>query len=278
MENDILSTNVEQGIWNGIEMMAAQGKMNLESIKKAAENLIADGKSAIGGEDEDIIAATSASQKKRIEEGKEKWRSKGGGVGSGNTDKASIVGRYFSQKLGKLMRKPLSFRSILDGRAIGEWHLTVGNPMSPMAMIGNLYCKSTALKVGDTLGIDDFPTEYTFTVTLGHGRPRAKQDIESIFNLGNGQMSYTALAKPASAYNSYGERATGTINTLYAAKSDQGVKANSGTPKDAYASEMTQENRNALNHFRGRVSNKYGSSYGQSKILETYYKDVKTKD
>ena len=84
----------------------------------------------------------------------------------------------------------LSFRSLLTGAPIGEWHLVVGNPMNPVAMIGNLICADVEMEFGDILGADDFPTEVKFTVTLKHGKPRDKGDIESMLNLGNGRLYY----------------------------------------------------------------------------------------
>lgn len=100
---------------------------------------------------------------------------------------------------GKLARKSrphfLSIRSLLIGNPIGEWHLTIGNPLNPIATIGNLIIENTEMQLGDILGADDFPSEIKFTVTLKHGRPRDKGDIESMFNLGNGRMTYTPLIK-----------------------------------------------------------------------------------
>lgn len=124
-----------------------------------------------------------------------------------------ILEKGLAPRLGALMQKPLSFRSVLDGRAIGEWHITIGNPMNPIANIGNLIVKSVDFKLGEVLGVDDFPTEMEFTVTLEHGRPRAKQDIESIFNMGNGAMSFNELSPPSSARNSYGEYNTALLSS-----------------------------------------------------------------
>lgn len=84
----------------------------------------------------------------------------------------------------------LSIRSLLTGDPVGEWHLVIGNPMNPIAMIGNLVCTNCEFEFSDDLGMDDFPSEMTVTINLKHGRPRDKGDIESMFNLGNGRMYY----------------------------------------------------------------------------------------
>ena len=84
----------------------------------------------------------------------------------------------------------ISMQSLLTGAPVGEWHLTIGNPLNPIAMIGNLVCTKVEMEFGDVLGADDFPTEVKFEVTLAHGRPRDKGDIESMLNNGNGRMYY----------------------------------------------------------------------------------------
>ena len=84
----------------------------------------------------------------------------------------------------------LAMRSLLTGEPVGEWHLVVGNPMNPIAMIGNLVCTDCEFEFNDELGADDFPTELKVSIKLKHGKPRDKGDIESMFNLGNGRMYY----------------------------------------------------------------------------------------
>ena len=84
----------------------------------------------------------------------------------------------------------IAMRSLLTGAPVGEWHLVVGNPMNPIAMIGNLICTDIEVEFGDVLGMDDFPTEMKATIKLKHGKPRDKGDIESMFNLGNGRLYY----------------------------------------------------------------------------------------
>lgn len=85
----------------------------------------------------------------------------------------------------------ISFKSLLTGEPVGEWHITIGNPFNPIAMMGNMILKDVTLSFPEqTLGIDDFPTKMQFDITLEHGRPRDKGDIESIFNNGKGKLHY----------------------------------------------------------------------------------------
>jgi hypothetical protein len=78
--------------------------------------------------------------------------------------------------------------SILTGAPVGEWHLTIGNPLNPMMMVGNLICTGIKIEFNDELGPDDFPTELKATITLEHGMPRDRAGIESMFNKGRGRM------------------------------------------------------------------------------------------
>jgi len=91
-------------------------------------------------------------------------------------------------------QEPVSF---LTGAPIGEWHLTIGNPCNPIAMIGNLICDNVAIEFGDVLGPDDFPTTLKATFTLKHARDRERGEIESIFNRGDGRLYQTAQSTSA---------------------------------------------------------------------------------
>ena len=85
---------------------------------------------------------------------------------------------------------PLGFYT---GAPTGEWHLVVGNPMNPIAMIGNLICKGVSISFNDKLGPDDFPTELYATFELDHGRDRERGEIESMFNRGEGKLYQSVL-------------------------------------------------------------------------------------
>lgn len=78
--------------------------------------------------------------------------------------------------------------SLLTGAPVGEWHVTVGNPMNPMMMIGNLVCHGIKIEFNDELGPDDFPTELKATIQLEHGMARDRSGIESMFNRGQGRL------------------------------------------------------------------------------------------
>jgi hypothetical protein len=182
----------------------------------------------------------------------------------------SKLNLILAKRMGNLIQTPLKMKALLDGRAVGEWHLTVGNPMNPIAVIGNLIVKSTKITFSEELGEDDFPTGVSFQVTLDHGRPRAKQDIESMFNLGAGKLSHTPLAPPASAINTFGE-----------ANSQRQNLANSS--QTATNSLATSQERDAIldnvnRVFKPRIKSFYGEDFAMSKMLPDYFYQLKTKD
>lgn len=213
---------------------------------------------------------------------------------------ADPISKLLAPRLGEVLRKPLIYRAILDGRAVGEWHLTIGNPMNPMAVMGNLCLDDCDVKFGEVLGIDDFPTEVEFTVKLSHGRPRAKQDLESIFNLGNGALGYSQLPPPSTARNSFGDYNTIKSNSAMPEGLNietQGV--NNGPTQqvenaanypgisnvnigNSTASDYSVENPNELAGlvaaYSTRVNQMYGPGFGNSPILKDYFTELKTKD
>ena len=92
--------------------------------------------------------------------------------------------------------KIMSVQPLISGEPVGEWHITVGNPMNPFMMIGNLICTNCKLEFGDILGPDDFPTELKATITLKHARDRDMGDIMSMFNMGQGRFYAHVKDKP----------------------------------------------------------------------------------
>ena len=81
-----------------------------------------------------------------------------------------------------------SMNALLIGDPVGEWHLTVGNPLNPIMVIGNLICERMEVSFNEELGPDDFPTELTVVYSLQHGMQRDKKAIQSMFNRGMGAI------------------------------------------------------------------------------------------
>lgn len=180
---------------------------------------------------------------------------------SGET--GEMLSNILLQKLGPSFFNLISVKSPLNGEAIGEWHLTIGNPMNPIAVIGNLILKSCTMEFGEELGIDDFPTEVKFKVTLGHARPRAKQDIERIFNYGNGALSYNYLAPPPSARNSQGGQDDNGQSAV-----GLNLMANKSTISNIERADLDKTNYNTV---KNRIRDMYGMKYSNSNILNLYF-------
>lgn len=79
-------------------------------------------------------------------------------------------------------------RALLTGDPVGEWHLTIGNPLNPIAMIGNLVCDGVTITWSNELGPDDFPIGFEAEVILKHALGRDREAIESMFNRGYGRI------------------------------------------------------------------------------------------
>lgn len=78
--------------------------------------------------------------------------------------------------------------SLLTGDPTGQWHVTIGNPLNPIIVVGNLACTGTNISFEGNMGPEDFPERLVVSVTLKPGRPRDKAEIESMFNAGRGRF------------------------------------------------------------------------------------------
>lgn len=78
--------------------------------------------------------------------------------------------------------------ALLTGDPTGQWHVTIGNPLNPIMVIGNLTCQSTDIQFEGANSVQDFPERMVVTIKLKPGRPRDKAEIESMFNAGRGRF------------------------------------------------------------------------------------------
>lgn len=103
-------------------------------------------------------------------------------------------------------------QAFLTGDPTGQWHITVGNPLNPAMVMGNLGLQSASFEFVGPLGYEDFPTKLKLAVTLKPGRPRDKTEIESMFNSGKSRMYVQPEGAPDIAlYNqgAYGNKTFG---------------------------------------------------------------------
>ena len=122
-----------------------------------------------------------------------------GGIGLNFNNLKDFVVKGATNALGSLLNgiaskffgshaKGIAVPAFLSGQPTGSWHVTVGNPMNPIMMMGNMICESVDVNFKGGLGYDDFPTEVEFTVKLKPARPRDKSDIENMLNGGHGRL------------------------------------------------------------------------------------------
>lgn len=102
---------------------------------------------------------------------------------------SSAIKGVIQNKLGRPARYAL--QSYLSGDDVGLWHLTVGNPKNPIVTMGNLILENAVLEQSGPLGLDDFPTELSVTVTLKHARSRDVTEISKLYTKG-----LTSIYKP----------------------------------------------------------------------------------
>lgn len=105
----------------------------------------------------------------------------------------ALLGNIFGGSIGVAGTSQVT-KALLSGAPSGYWHLTVGNPLDPIAMMGNMAVTKTSVQFNDVLGYDDFPTEVKFVVEMEHCRPRDNANIEAMFNAGKGRF-YTFTNK-----------------------------------------------------------------------------------
>ena len=109
-----------------------------------------------------------------------------GGMGDVAGD---MIGGWLSQNLNSPQGAQVA-HAFLSGNPTGKWHVTIGNPLNPIVMMGNLVLDDSKFKLHGPLGRDDFPTELEVTLKFKHGRPRDKSEIEQMFNAGRGRLYY----------------------------------------------------------------------------------------
>ena len=118
-------------------------------------------------------------------------------IGSGFLQ--GLVGNLLGGNIG-VAGEGVAVPALLSGKPSGFWHVTVGNPLDPIAMMGNMAVTKTSVQFGDALGYDDFPTEIKFTVELEHCQPRDNAGIEDMFNGAKGRFYSFTNGEVLNAY------------------------------------------------------------------------------
>jgi hypothetical protein len=162
----------------------------------------------------------------------------------GTTMLGNMLGGFLGGQVGGATGTAAT-KAFIDGGPTGDWHVTVGNPLNPIVMMGNMICDNTVMTLGEGLGYDDFPMEVKFEIDVKHGKPRDKGDIENMFNAGNGRIYASAQnvgdILPAEQPYTAGAIKTGTSNL------QNSQSQNAATPEQAKGDQGSKKNTKAAN-------------------------------
>lgn len=136
----------------------------------------------------------------------------------------NVANNALNLNLGKFLDKAgrpgiVTMNSLLTGAPVGEWHLTIGNPMNPILTIGDLMLIESTIEFGgDELGYDDFPEQLIVTCVLKPAKPRDIAGIESMYNSGQGRIywkpqSLNATGVTNSPNSNFGSHFGGFVNS-----------------------------------------------------------------
>jgi hypothetical protein len=119
---------------------------------------------------------------------------KGGLLDIGKNLLGNLLGSFLKGNVGGPVGT-FATKAFISAEPTGDWHVTIGNPMNPIVMMGNMIVDGTTMTLGEGLGQDDFPVEAKFIVDLKHGKPRDKGDMENMFNAGKGKIYASAAGE-----------------------------------------------------------------------------------
>jgi hypothetical protein len=154
-----------------------------------------------------------------------------GGLKAGKQMLGNALGKFLKDMMGSTGGTQAT-KAFISGEPTGDWHLTIGNPLNPIAMMGNMICDNSTMTLGKGLGYDDFPMEVKFEIDLKHGKPRDKGDIENMFNAGQGR-TYASAANEKDILNlaginvqTYGSKPNVGTQSLQQSSNQAGASTN----------------------------------------------------
>jgi len=181
---------------------------------------------------------------------------------------------YLAEKSAGQVPYLTGLKALLTGEPVGEWHITIGNPLNPIAMIGNLICTGVEVEFGKELGPDDFPTEIKFKVKLDHGMPRDKDAIQSIFNRGMGRIydlpdEFLGTADKQTKVDKYTAKSTitGTAGPIVGFLSSSGTAG--GNSGKSQISEVANSGKNSVYaaHVKFQTISPNSSIYNDNNVM-----------
>ena len=166
-----------------------------------------------------------------------------GGSGVNKEGAKNALNKFRSSGMGNALRGMVKnklgrpamygFNSLLDGSPVGVWHVMIGNPRAPILSMGNLIIDNTQIEHNGPLGIDDFPTQLTVTVTLKHAKSRDMVDIQKMYTGGVSSIANSVIGSIGRMEHYYklgGIMAVTEGTQLYEGVTGGEVEQNSSTP------------------------------------------------
>ena len=139
---------------------------------------------------------------------------------------------------------------VMSGLNTTPWHLTIGNPFSPILNIGNIVVEDVKLDFSNELGFNDMPKSVKATFQLKLGRDLGKQEIERMFNNQYGRIYSLAGSSNSGSTNTNEDSKTSTHDAVTA--KDTTKSDNYGTTK---SNTYTKSNSDVKAKQMGMMSN-----------------------
>lgn len=183
-----------------------------------------------------------------------------------------IGGMLLGGMLNKLGRPhKYAMASLLSDAPVGCWHLTIGNPKSPILEVGNLICTGCEIVHYGPLGLDDFPTGIKVIVNLEHGKPRDIVGIEQMYGRGDSRIYAPLGGKVLDMYKE-SEPASDTSNKKLESNQASVDKINENPQQTTTSSEINQSqqyNIKALKRYFGTTESSLITSAGSEALYGT---------
>lgn len=103
-------------------------------------------------------------------------------------DETTTTGKFLKSILASTFAKhrwPIRGSiGVMTGQPTTPWHITIGNPWSPIISAGNMIVDKIDLSAKGELGFNDMPIFVNTNISLRFGRNLGSKEIEKIFNNG----------------------------------------------------------------------------------------------
>lgn len=161
-----------------------------KAIAKAFGEMLGELKSKITGLFTEENQPTSDEEREKQEEANRAANSEkakeAGGILDNATNLLLEAGELIIKNIVEQYRhKLLGVITNLTGAASTPWHVTIGNPLRPIFISGDMYCKSVEIEPGNDLAFNNLPSTIKVTIALESARNLGLQEIFAKYNSGS---------------------------------------------------------------------------------------------